>query len=570
MDFSERAKKNLFEIDFESEIKNERINYKYQLRKKHNQKKLMEIRKKRILLLNQNSDKNNESNSEKTLLSKSDISGNMPLLNKISKENINIILECLNSDNFENIKWVIYSLRTFFQKYDPELDEYLILFENKIYLYFENLLKKYENTIYILNEILFIISNLFSYDEIINKYPENYFLFFLNDFYLSFYQKCFVLGEEVLIVSVFITLENILAGKNKLIKTIFKEKEFIFSILDIINENKMNLDVLIHFLKFFKMIIIEIKDEYIKEKHLFYLIFDRIYSIYKLCDKKDLNIIKEIFLIIIYAFECKYQNKNSDENYIIMHYLFKERELEENQAKNIKFVHYILSSLYNNPNFYLINDEILDVSLILLDNITYNCILYEINEIITCGSYKFFEILNNYFKYKIKNNILNNLNESNLIIKLLKISNNIIDFDFQLARKLVFTEFFENLIIYFSKNLSNKSVVEIFLDTFLRLLGHEDKIIADNLFKRGILYEGIFCSLLNNCDYHFNEKMVLKMMKIILNYFQIVFHIKQEDKFSREDILFYSKFKDFITNSNIISEEIRESILSLDIMKLII
>ena len=463
MDFSERAKKNLFEIDFESEIKNERINYKYQLRKKHNQNKLMEIRKKRILLLNQNSDKNNESNSEKTLLSKSDISGNMPLLNKISKENINIILECLNSDNFENIKWVIYSLRTFFQKYDPELDEYLILFENKIYLYFENLLKKYENTIYIINEILFIISNLFSYDEIINKYPENYFLFFLNDFYLSFYQKCFVLGEEVLIVSVFITLENILAGKNKLIKTIFKEKEFIFSILDIINENKMNLDVLIHFLKFFKMIIIEIKDEYIKEKHLFYLIFDRIYSIYKLCDKKDLNIIKEIFLIIIYAFECKYQNKNSDENYIIMHYLFKERELEENQAKNIKFVHYILSSLYNNPNFYLINDEILDVSLILLDNITYNCILYEINEIITCGSYKFFEILNNYFKYKIKNNILNNLNESNLIIKLLKISNNIIDFDFQLARKLVFTEFFENLIIYFSKNLSNKSVVERFL-----------------------------------------------------------------------------------------------------------
>ena len=570
MDFSERAKKNLFEIDFESEIKNERINYKYQLRKKHNQNKLMEIRKKRILLLNQNSDKNNESNSEKTLLSKSDISGNMPLLNKISKENINIILECLNSDNFENIKWVIYSLRTFFQKYDPELDEYLILFENKIYLYFENLLKKYENTIYILNEILFIISNLFSYDEIINKYPENYFLFFLNDFYLSFYQKVFVLGEEVLIVSVFITLENILAGKNTLIKKIFKEKEFIFSILDIINEKKMNLDVLIHFLKFFKMIIIEIKDEYIKEKHLFYLIFDRIYSIYKLCDKKDLNIIKEIFLIIIYAFECKYQNKNSDENYIIMHYLFKERELEENQAKNIKFVHYILSSLYNNPNFYLINDEILDVSLILLDNITYNCILYEINEIITCGSYKFFEILNNYFKYKIKNNILNNLNESNLIIKLLKISNNIIDFDFQLARKLVFTEFFENLIIYFSKNLSNKTVVEIFLDTFLRLLGHEDKIIADNLFKRGILYEGIFCSLLNNCDYHFNEKMVLKMMKIILNYFQIVFHIKQEDKFSREDILFYSKFKDFITNSNIISEEIRESILSLDIMKIII
>ena len=334
----------------------------------------------------------------------------------------------------------------------------------------------------------------------------------------------------------------------------------------------MNLDVLIHFLKFFKMIIIEIKDEYIKEKHLFYLIFDRIYSIYKLCDKKDLNIIKEIFLIIIYAFECKYQNKNSDENYIIMHYLFKERELEENQAKNIKFVHYILSSLYNNPNFYLINDEILYVSLILLDNITYNCNLYEINEITTCGSNKFFEILNNYFKYKIDINILNNQKVSNLIIQLLKISNNIIDSGLIFAQKLVITEFFQNLIIYFRNNLSNKNIVEKFLDTFYRLLGHEDKIIADNLFKRGILYDGIFCQLLINCNNYdccFNEEMILKMIKIISRYFIIVFDTKQENKFSREDMVFGSIFKEFITNTNIISEGNKECIFNLEYMKLL-
>ena len=122
----------------------------------------MEIRKKRIFLLNQNKNNNNEVKlEEKTFLDISDITVNMPLLNKISKENIKLILECLNSDNFENIKRVIYSLRIYFEKCEPKLDEYLILFGNKIHLHFENLLKKYANTIYIINEILFIIANLF-------------------------------------------------------------------------------------------------------------------------------------------------------------------------------------------------------------------------------------------------------------------------------------------------------------------------------------------------------------------------------------------------------------------------
>ena len=357
-----------------------------------------------------------------------------------------------------------------------------------------------------------------------------------------------------------------------MIKKIFKEKEFIQSILGIINEREMNFDVLNNFIKFFQIIINGIKDEYIQDKSLFYSIFFKVYFIYKLCDKINLNIIKIIYIIIIILFNCKYQDKNSDENNLMMNYLFEDEILDENQSIDILFVHYIFSSLYNNPNFYLINDEMLYISLVFLELITDNCYFFEINEIITCQVYKFFEILNNYFKYNIEINILNNQKVSNLIIRLLKISNNIIDSGLIFAQKLVITEFFQNLIKYFSKNLSNKNIVEKFLDTFYRLLGHEDKIIADNLFKRGILYDGIFCQLLINCNNYdccFNEEMILKMIKIISRYFIIVFDTKQENKFSREDLVFGSIFKEFITNTNIISEGNKECIFNLEYMKLL-
>ena len=179
MDLNERAKNNLFEFDIELETKKDKINEKYKLRKNHNQNKIMEKRKKRIFILNQNKNINgiNESNgindlqnsNQKILLNKSDISINL-LLDKITNKNINIILDCLCSNDFEKTKWVLYSLRYYFEKNNPELNEYLILFENKIYLYLESLLKKYEKTIYIVNEILFIIANLFSKDEIIILY----------------------------------------------------------------------------------------------------------------------------------------------------------------------------------------------------------------------------------------------------------------------------------------------------------------------------------------------------------------------------------------------------------------
>ena len=583
MDLNERAKNNLFEFDIELETKKDKINEKYKLRKNHNQNKIMEKRKKRIFILNQNKNINgiNESNgindlqnsNQKILLNKSDISINL-LLDKITNKNINIILDCLCSNDFEKTKWVLYSLRYYFEKNNPELNEYLILFENKIYLYFESLLKKYEKTIYIVNEILFIIANLFSRDEIIIKFPENYFLYFLNNSFLCIYQECFdYYKEEELIISAFILLENILQGQNNLIKEIFEREELIRSILNIFNDKKMyNFDIIDYFIKFFRIIINGLKNGYIKNKNLFYSIFDRIYFLYRLCDKKNQTIINKIIILIINAFDCKIKDKFENENYLMINYLFKERKELTNYNLDINFIHYFCRSIYNDSNFYLLNYEIFDSSLDFLEKLTDNCNKAQMQEIFDCENYKFLEILNNYYKYRIIPNSTDKNSEIDHIKKLLKICNNIIDAGLNFALGVVFSQFFDNLVIFFSKNLNNRRILENFLNTFIRLLGHYDKKIADNLFKRGIINECIFCYFLRGCNLNncpFNEEIIAKMFKIISDYLQIVFGKNQESKLKREDYLLLHNFKEFIKNTDIISEETRVCLLHLDYMNMI-
>ena len=579
MELNERAKNSLFEIDIELETKAEKVNEKYQLRKKHNHNIIMGQRKKRMLLLNPKEDKNiglnevnNNQNSDKEMLLKdSDILINMPSINNISNNNINMILECLNSSDFEKNKWAIFSLRKYFEYKNPEVNEYLILFENNIQFYLGTLLKKNEDNICIINEILYIIANLFSYDEIINKYQENYFSRFLKDPFLYIYKKCFFVDEEELIISAFIALKNILSGKNILIKNIFREEDLIYSILDIINKEKKSLNLVIieHFVTFFRVIINGIKSGYIENKKIFYSIFDKIFIIYFLCDKKDSKIIQDIIILIINAFDCKIKDKNENENYLMIDYLF-----EENKNGNIIFINYFCSSLFNNFNFYLQNYETFLASLNLLEMVTENCTKYQIEEIFNCSSYNynFYEILNNYFKYRLRNNSQNNKNEVNYIIKLLNICNNIIDADLNFALRIVFSKFFENLIIYFRNNLMNRIVVDNFLDTFIRLLGYSDIRIADNLFKRGIIYEGMFCNLLseyNSNNNHFNEDTVKKICKIISYYLQIIFNSNQKDKLTKEDFLLCYNFKNFITNTDILLEDTKNCLLSLDYMKMI-
>ena len=581
MDFNDREKNDLFDLDKDIDMKSEKINEKLQLRKQKNNNKIMEQRKKRVHLITQNNCKTNGLNNvnydknknKKSLLNRNDILIDKPLIKNISNNNIKSILEYLNSDDIEKNKWAIYSLRIYFEKNDPDLNEYLILFENKINLYLESLLKKYENTIFIINEIFFIIANLFPSDEIINKYQENYFLYFLNESYISIYQKYLNLCNDELIISVFFLLENIISEKNNLIKIIFKETELIHSILKIADKEAiLDINIAIHFIKFVRILIKGIKDEYIENKTLFYAIFEQVYIIYKAYDKISLAIIKEIILLINLSLDCKSKDETEYEQYFMIDYLFKERNEEEDKEKynNIKFILYISSSLYLNQQFFWSNNELVITSLDLLQNLTYNCTNWQICELVKYKNYMFFEILDNYYKYINQNNSLDNINKSYIIINLINICNNIIDSDEELTLQLIISELFSNLVKYFSMNLTNKIIVSKYLNVFERLLGYNDKRIADNLFKRGIIYEGILCNLLygsNNCNCSFNEKMIIQMCKIISNYLQTV--VDMNNKFGREDYLLCYNFKEYINNSNNMPENIKECILNLDYMKMI-
>lgn len=566
MDIENRAKKELQEFDIDAN--KEMINVKLQLRKQHNTKRIFELRKKRMFLSNQNEGKNNEIKQvNKILLEPCNLLIKIQI-NNISNNNIKMIFEYLNSDDEEKNKWVIYNLRIYLEKNNPELNEYLILFENNINIYLESLLKKYENNICIINEIFYIIANLFSNDEIINKYPEEYFLNFLNEFYLSIYKKYLYFFEDELIISILILIENILAGKHELIKNIYyKEKDFIYAILDIIKENEnINLNIVDYLMKFCKMIIIAIKNEYIENSHYFYYYLDKIFYVYKICDKIDLDIIKIIIEIINFSLSCLCKDENDNEHYITINYLFKKRS-ENEEKNNFIFIHYFCSSLFNNINLYFNNSDILFSSLELLLNVTYNCNKIQMDELFKCKSYNFLSLINYYYESMLKLKSSKKFNEAFYIIKLLCLCNNIIDSDLSFALILIYSEIFGKLIIYFSQHLKNREIVDGFLETFKRLFGYFNKNIADNLYKRGIIFEGIFSNLLCGCQnnvYSFNKEMKYKMCKIISDYLQI---IHSESKYTRDDYILLLNFKEFLLSTNIISEETKECILHLDYMK---
>ena len=576
MDYNDREKSEFF--NFEVDIKSDIINEKLQLRKQKNNYIIMEKRKKRTFLTTQkdiyDNDLNNinhgKSQNKKYLLDDSDILINQPLINKITKDNIKLILEYLNSGDFEKIKWVLYSLRIHFEYNNPDLNEYLILLENNINKYLESLITKYKDIIYIINEIFFLIANLFGSDEIINKYKESYFSCFLNEFYLSVYQKYLELNENELIISIFFLLENILSDKNSLIMKIFKEDELIYSIIRIIKKDRIiNSDIIIHFIKFSRILIKGIKKEYIENIALIHSIIDRNIIIYKMYDNFDINIIKDILYLIIDSFNCKRKDENDIDDCFMINYVFQKRDEDENN--NNGFIHFFCSSLYNHTEFYCNNIDALITTLDFLRIITYHCRNANLEELFECKTYKLLDILNKYYEYLNKNNSETKKNEIYIILSLLKICNNIIDVDLSLALKIIFSELFGNLIKYFCMNLKSKIIVDEFLKVFLRLLGHEDERIADNLFKRGIIHEGILCNLLygcNNRNYSFTEEMIVNMCKIICIYLKIVFNPVKK-MFEREDYILCFNFKEFIINSDIITEDNKECLLNLEFMNFV-
>ena len=100
-------------------------------------------------------------------------------------------------------------------------------------------------------------------------------------------------------------------------------------------------------------------------------------------------------------------------------------------------------------------------------------------------------------------------------------------------------------------------------------MGYNNKNIAENLFKRGIIYEGIFYKLLCECKsstLYFNNEMILKMLKIISDYLEIVLLPLEKEKITREDLLLLNSFKDFVLTSKIISEKTRDCLIHLEYM----
>ena len=571
MDYNERAKNTPYNIENEITSFKEKTDEKWELRKKHNQSIIMAERRKRIIQLSQNNEKensisdnllDNEINlNNKSLLNENDLLIKLPPLNNISN-NINEILKYLSSDNIDENKWILYSLRIYFQQYKIPYYEYSILFDNNIHKYFEKLFNKYKNDFIIINEIFFIITNFFDNDNIINKYPKKYFQYFLDDNYFLIYQKYIILKDDETINSILILLRNIIVRKSDLINYIYNNrKQLFYNLVDYFKENQMTSgETVKNFIFFMSVIFQDIKDNYISDFILFNNILDTIFMIYRNINsqkKIDFQIIKHIIYIFKNALNFKIKDENENDDYFVLNYLF------DVINKNIpNFVSLFCESLLQNYNYYYNDISLLIISLELLCDITDNARVYQIQLLI---KYNIFNILNNILYFI---NIYNYNNILLIISKVLIISNNIINSSRQISKIFINSEIFNSLIKFFSSYLNDDKIGNIFIDTFQLLLNYNDKEIADNLNKRGIIKDGIFNSLQYLNINKIKMDIILKKCKIISDYLNIMYDPnKNNNGFNKEDYLLGYKFKEMIEMNHLnIPEDYIETILHLDYM----
>ena len=583
MDYNERAKNTPYNIEKEIPSFKEKTDEKWELRKKHNQNIIMAERRKRIIQLSQNNkneniflydisdnnllsnkldnDLSNENNFKiQKLLNENDLLIKLPPLNNISN-NINEILKYLSSDNIDENKWIIHSLRVYFQKDNIPYNEYSILFDNNIHIYLERLLNKYKYDNSIINEIFFIITDFFDNDNNVYKYPINYFEYFLNDNYYLIYQKYISLQNGDSINNILILLRNILVGKSDLIKNFYnKRKEIFYHLLDYFSEKRLtSIEIVKNYIFFISIIFQELNNTYITDLKLFNKTFDTIFMIYKniSLQKKDVIIIKHIIYIFRNFLSLKFKDFDVIENddYYVINYLF------NGYNKNMSFIQFFLKSLLKDSNFYFNDISLLIISLDLLGDITFYSSKYQIQILL---EYNIFTILNIMFYFK---NNFSNL-KFQIVSKILNISNNIIDSDITFSKIYIKTEIFDNLVKFFSINMNNNKIVDNFLDTFIRLLNYYDKQIADNLNKRGIIKDGI----LNSFQYmnNNNQKEIKKKCKIISSYLYTVYDPNQKNGFNKEDYLICYKFKEMLELNQInLPYDFIDVILKLDFMNLI-
>ena len=581
--------KNRLNLDKDNDInttRKEKIDSHWQLRKKHNQNIIMTQRKKRILSMNATKisepppDENDQFDlleeeflnidypNQKYLLNEEDLLIKQPLLNNISNY-IKLILDYLSVDDFEKNKWVIFTLRKYFENDNPPLGEYLVLFENNIHQYFEKLLNRYKNYeyIYIINEILFIITNFFDRNEIVNKYPKNYFKYFLTDSYMAVYNNFILSQDEEFINTVFYLLKNILLEQNDLILEILSKEYFFYNMIKIIQNKKYSIETIKNFVSFFLVIFEGIKNKEIMQVKLFYSILEVIFKIYLQIDslaKKDAQIIKNVIVIFRNSLTCKAKDDTENDDYIAFNFLF-----NGNAKSDKKFPIYFCQTLNKNLQFYCSNNILLKECLDLLEKITYYSTHYQINTLLNI---KLHDILNNIlcYIYSLSNNTNDNnpsINISTVTTKILYISENIIDSGLECAKIFVYSKLFETLLIYFRDNMSNNNITFKFIDAFSRLLNYTDKEIADCLYKRGIIKDAVFDSLLSQNNRNYNREMLLKLCQIISKYLETMFEVGGQDNgFSNNDLILCYQFKEIVENVLEISMEDKECLCSLDYM----
>ena len=575
MDYNQRAKTSPYILENETFSFKEKTEEKWELRKKRNQNIIMSERKKRLLQLSQNStskDNNNinninitnfnEAKNDTILLNENDLLIKLPPINSIVNS-INEITKYLSSENKEENKWIIWALRVYFEKINIPYNEYSILFENDIHKYFETLLNKYQYESTIVNEIFFIITNLFDSDDIVHQYPKKYFEYFLSDAYISIYLKVIMLEEDELVDSIILLLRNILSGNYDLIKNLFNNnKELFYSIIEFLKEKFIGIENIKNIIKFFTLVFIGIQNSYINDTKLFILILDSIFMLYRNINtlpNKEIKIINYILEIYKCATTCK-AKENDNNEYFVFDYLF--HGINRNSPK---FIKYFCENLKKSRDFYFTEISLYITSLELLKEVTYNSTRFQIEQLVI--KYGLIDILNDLYSFK------DNFKNIYQIIKLiLKICNNIIDSDLNLAKILINSKAFENLILYFSLNISNKNIMNIYLNMFQRLLNYGEKNIAENLNKRGVIKDGIFNSFQSLNEIQNEEKLNEKKCKIILCYLNIMYDDSKEKNkiLDKDDYLLGYQFKELLLSGLLnIPEDDIESLMNAGIMKLI-
>ena len=514
------------------------------LRKQSNLKKIIIQRQKRIYGLKSNDINNTQNGTPSNIYYFFEESEIIPYqkINSISVD-YNVLINALNSDNFDFIKWAIFSIRRFFEIGKKILlNEYETIFNYNFEKYFLLLLNKYSNDKYIANEIFFIISNLFCDDLIIINYPDKYFeIYLFNNEFNTIYSKWLCSNDSQIIESVIILFRNILCGKTNFIKKFISNKKMTENILKIENNTEFSIKMLNSLVSFFYMIISQLKGEALLENDIINIlnIINGLFYIYKIIEvqKKEIKVITfEIINKILLIIRTIFNFKDNEQEYFIIDYLFEKKN-------NINFIHYFINSLLKYIECYLGDPDLFFLILDILYSITNFSKSLDIKTLINWGILEFY---NEIFNEKHEK-ILMFYDKNKLIGKLIKIINEIVDSEKENAKIVILSKCFEKFLIYFRDNMANNYICDIYLKLFFRLINYYDKEIAEIMYQRGIIKEAIIYFLLYKNFENNNQDINDRCCIIISAYLEIKYdHEKKGNEFNESDYKICESFKDII------------------------